>query len=339
MPRKNNLPLILAGIVILVVIYFLFMRNTGSSGDLPLGLNEKDKLKSGSGFRSVSRFGEELRTKTIEGEMANYKKNPKNPTHYLYPGQPDWDSTYFSYYLFFTNKIAPLLTEFGMWNKIYEVYGLDNITGVVSEVPISKTKEIIDNLTIDQKKLIYSYFTLLALAAQDQLTKVVDICSKTGSPCSEYQKTGAKALKNYLQTLNYAFNTDIVNNVPKVGAGWDEYKISDNLAITGKVDLTPDITYNSKKIKLIALKFFGSEKSNTTPGTVTVKVSGTDSTETAFDKSFTTDLSYSFDFTVFYPNVFFLPLDYPVTISDVSISVDSPGGGSFQNGSVLFTYE
>ena len=393
---KNKLPFILAAIVLIVAIYFLFIRPRSSSGKLPLGIGEKDQLKPKSTFISrfgglrtsrfgglrTSRFGETTSTigggltgdttimnainlpdpnaatntatnmtnntannpnqlklntpTTLKQAVEEYKKNPEQET--MYPGQPEPDDNYFKYKLSFFNMLNGFINDSTLMQKMSTIMGTDVVNGnpVFTETPDSKIKEVVDSLTKDQKQFLTNYFVASAKAFQNQLTIYLDVCGKMDSVCTDYQKSQLLVVKNYMKALGYILNFDINKpSDPKISAGFDEYSIDDNMNITGSVNLNNSIRYSDKKIKAAILRFWGSGSTNST---VSVYVDGKEINGSILSKVFDVPLAYSYEPNEFYPTVYTIPLDYPVTISNIVINVTSDNG-AFQQGFVTFVYQ
>jgi hypothetical protein len=342
MPKKNNLPFILAGILAVIVIYFVFLRNGNKSKEYPFNIN--GDVSGFSGFRSISNFGAIDINNTAASppptgvNTIKQYTDSKSKDTLLYPGQSEWNSTYYIYKLLFYKYFQPLIISNTVtYGKLMDLIGFESDRKTFKGlVPIKDQKQIIDNFTPEEKKALIPYFVTFLLGLQGELFRFIEACEKSGSTCNDTQKGILPLAKNYLNATSYILNFDLVNGIEKTGSGWNQY-FTNNLNVNG-VDKSENLPIPLKPVKVIGLKFFGSEKSKTTPGTVTVKVTGEDSKGTKLDKSFSTNLAYSLDPTVLYPNIFFLPLDYPVTVKTISLTVSSTDG-SFQDGQILFVYQ
>jgi hypothetical protein len=147
-----------------------------------------------------------------------------------------------------------------------------------------------------------------------------------------------KAVNGYLTLASVLLNTDFLKGYSKIGNGWDQY-ILESKSVTGNTVLTtiPEIKFDSKPIKMIMVKYRGSEKGNANSN-VLVKVV---TNRNASGDEYSEPTAFYDDRESFHYNFFGLPLNYPVVVSSLSVTLTCASGASanIDDAVVLIVYE
>ena len=132
--------------------------------------------------------------------------------------------------------------------------------------------------------------------------------------------------------INSCLNIDLFTGKTSVGNGWDQYSINSlNVSSDTPLITSPVITYDQSPIKSILLKYKGYELGSTT-SVIKVIVNGT--------TTLSTDTSFQDDRTDYNYNIYCLPLDYPITLSSLTMTLTCPGtNAGIDDAIILIVYQ
>jgi hypothetical protein len=212
----------------------------------------------------------------------------------------------------------------------------------------SSISDLFSQLNTVEFNLILGYMMYGISAYGSNLKKYLDLMSSSPMMRSDIN------VEALYKVISYMFNTDILNGVPSINNGWEQYSINDVSSVTGTVPLK--INGNLKlgvPLKCIGLKYWGSETISSTgkAGTVNISITGKDGNGKTVYLNDTNNtnplLAYPGDPSVLFPTVYAFPLIYPFTVTSIELSVTSSNGtyinGSDINGNptggLLFVYQ
>jgi hypothetical protein len=351
--KKFIIPILLA-IILLLVLFTSSKSRRAGGGSLPLGLGQT--IRGTNKFTNISRFGRTLRRVSrfgaddetpVEEQTGNPDdsgSSEANPTTYPGSGKPITILVPPADFIPGPVKLtsdemiegAILSDSFGKYAQVaYPPNGhapasVNNILASKSQSDTQTKIRALDNK--DKTALGYNVLAVTVMCGS-KLRPMIDYCLKNQT------ESGCKKMDVLAWATNELLNTDIINNVPKVGAGWDEYTIQ-SAKVTKDIQLvvTPSVNTGGKPIKSIYLRYRGKEK-GTPPSTIEVSLTGKDKSGNPLGKyeyltSFFEDPEY------FHYAVRVLLLDYPVTVDSASIKLKCPGTeAAVDDALILFVYQ
>ena len=325
--KKFILPLLVLIIIFLVFTSCSKTSSTGGSGGLALGLGQGPK----NPFTNISRFGQVASTTPAARDRPIDPNRTANPattiTNYPsgkkinlsfgnipseYPDGSPFDPN---------DRIEYLVLFDGFEKYVTKNYGSMRPPNSVQDVMKAKSSSEVQNIikTLNSKDATALFYAAYAatFTLGTKLKDSIDYCvaNPTKEECNGFDL--------FVWCTNELLNTDLIKGIPKVGSGWDEYKIqSVTVNSDTKLVITPSINFSSKKIKSVVLKFRGKEKG--TGSRVVVNLTGVDKSGSALPSTQSTSTSFFDDPEDFHYTIFPLDLNYPVTITALSINLNCP---------------
>jgi hypothetical protein len=322
--KKFIIPILLA--IILLLVIFTSPGNSGRSGGsggggrYPLDIGRDPK----GNFTNISRFG---------ATAIDYTKYPDGKSKIGYGSSkttyPNGDPMTLEQY------VLSIITNFGVGQSLGTTVFDSLMSKVITFMRTTggKPADFVNGLSMEEKALLTMLGVSKIKEVGSSLRKNIDFCLTNSSTieCAQYLA--------YASMTPALLNVDLINNVPKLGAGWDEYTIqSANVTKDTDLKITPSVNTGGKQIKSIVLKYRGKQEG--TPGSqLSIRVTGKDKDSKVLPvaniPTAWQDNPGSFNY-----NVYCLPLNYPVTVDSVSISLKCPGTeAAVDDALILFVYQ
>jgi len=351
-------------LIAVIIAYYIISKNNKSyssspssspgSNDFPLGLGKSEKKLN---FKNISYFQSSSYLDNLKKMMGSVDMCFIKDGKLVIDGS-SLDDNFFKY-MAVTNRYDKEYTSTGGQKQKPSVF--EKVEKITSKDPnyINEIKLLIPQLNADEIEVI-TYMCLLNLVIFGN--KLLDVTKYFDKNCRYLEGVKTTDFNVMFNVISNLLNTDVINNNPKIGSGWDQYTIKDT---TVKGDNVPIPILSSIKtptppVKSAILKFWGSESESLSPSELSTSLSLDNSSETNGPiryippkrntskvtvtltgkdadnnnlGSYETDLAFSRDPSELYPNIFILPLKYPVIIDSVSIKGSSTNTAKYVNGS------
>ena len=313
----------------------------GDSAKFPFGIKE-DAKKLGDKFTNVnniSYFGGKA-TKYPDGTAITITDGMNTDFEPIFPDGSTMDIDQRTYFMIGGYYIFKL---FGRDNPFYVKMMDVFLNKDVSQADIDT---LIKDATVENRNKIILYSAFILLSIGSRINLIIDACKSGKSDTSSFNvDTDCSGYKAYCYILANTLNMDLLNNKPSIGNGWSDYtfdnaKVSSTGVTSDAITISPEMTFDSRKIKAIALQYRGSEVGYTAAGYSTVDVTAT-SDKTPAGAVYKSNTSFLDNPVSPNYNVTVLNMDYPVVLTNLKIrlSTNKSTSATVSDGKLLVVYE